>query len=283
MSKPRIITVCKYNQARSITSAAVLRRFFPGHEVLSAGIQANPLQPIPSTILEILDEWDLAEFDGRSTKVVDLPTLTETDLVLCADAEVKSKLIEQLSIINANAYKIRILEEYSRSLLEIPVDPVSMDEADTKTQLARAIILSMRAARQEFGKAQPITYSLFPQDRAEHLQAQQKLLTLITNNQGLIVDSGFSIPNPLLWRATNTSFIPINPNRLEIDSITRNHSGILISKFEIDRSAKIFLSENYCDFLQGLVAEQKIYLLAQPYSELPRARHHEAILSLIHS
>jgi protein-tyrosine-phosphatase len=283
MSKPRIITVCKYNQARSITSAAVLRRFFPGYEVLSAGIQANPLQPIPSSILEILHEWEVTEFDDRSTKVIDLPSLTETDLVLCADGEVKSKLIEQLNISNVDSYKIRTLEEFSHSSLEIPVDPVSMDQSDTKTQLARAVILSMRAARQEFGKEQPISYSLFPQDKAEHLLAQQKLLKLIVDNPGLIIDSGFSIPNLLLWRATNTSFIPINPNRLEVDSITGNHSGVLISKFEIDRSAKIFLSENYCDFLQGLAAQQKIYLLAQPYSELPRARHHEAILSLIHS
>ena len=283
MSKPRIITVCKYNQARSITSAAVLRRFFPEYEVLSAGIQANPLDPIPASIVEILHEWEVTEFDNRSTKVVDLPALNETDLVLCADAEVKTKLIDQLNIINIGKYKIRTLEEFSHSSLEIPVDPVSMDQSDTKTQLARAVILSVRAVRQEFKKEQPISYSLFPQDKVEHLQAQQKLLESIDDNLGLIIDSGFAIPNPLLWRAHNSSFVPINPNRLEVDSNTRNHSGILISKFEIDRSARIFLSENYFYFLQDLAEQQKIYLLAQPHSELPRARHHEAILSLIHS
>ena len=281
MSKPRIITVCKYNQARSITSAAILRRFFPDYEILSAGIQANPIEPIPSSILQILDEWEITEFDERSTKVVDLPTLSKTDLVLCADVEVKEKLIEQLRIGSVEDYSIRILEDFSHSALEVPVDPVSMDESDTKVQLARAIVLSIRAARQELGIAQPITSSLFPTDKVEHLQAQKKLLEEIHNDQGAIIDSGFSIPNPLLWQANNFNFLPLNPNRLEVDLTAP--SGILISKFEIDRSARIFLSKKYLHWLEALTAQQKIYLLTQPQSELPRNRLHEAILSLIHS
>ncbi len=283
MSKPRIITVCKYNQARSITSAAILRRFFPDYQVLSAGIQANPIEPIPSSILQILDEWEVTEFDHRSTKVVDLPVLTQADLVLCADAEVKSKLIEQLKIVDVENYTIRVLEEFARSALEIPVDPVSMDESDTKTQLARAIILSVRAVRKEFGIKQPITTSLFPVDKVEHLQVQKRLLDAIQNNQGVIIDGGFSIPNRLLWQANASSIMPINPNRLELNSKDQTGSGILISKFEIDRTPKIFLSENYLKWLEELAAQQATYLLAQPQSELPRARHHEAILSLIHS
>ena len=281
MSKPRIITVCKYNQARSITSAAVLRRFFPDHDVLSAGIQADPFQPIPSSILEILEQWEVSEFDERSTRVTDLPTLIESDLVLCADAEVKSKLIEQLNISDVGIYNIRILEEFSHSALEVPVDPVSMDESDTKVQLARAIVLSIRAARQELGIGQPVTSSLFPTDRVEHVQAQKKLLEVIHNDQGVIIDSGFSIPNPLLWQANNFNFLPLNPNRLEVDPTAP--IGILISKFEIDLSARIFLSKKYLHWLEALAAQQKIYLLTQPQSELPRNRLHEAILSLIHS
>jgi len=280
MSAARIITVCKYNQARSITSAAVLRRFFPDNEVLSAGIQADPFQPIPSSILEILDEWEVSEFDQRSTKVIDLPPLTDTDLVLCADAEVKSKLIEQLHISNVSNYKIYTLEEFSHSSLEIPVDPVSMDASDTKTQLARATVLSVRAVRQVFGIEQPITLSLFPQDKVEHVQSQKKLLDVIQKDQGVIIDSGFSIPNPLLWQA-NSAFVPVNLNRLEVDPSTP--SGILISKFEIDRSPRILLSKKYLQWLEALAVRQKIYLLTQPQSELPRARTHEAILSLIHS
>jgi protein-tyrosine-phosphatase len=280
MSAARIITVCKYNQARSITSAAVLRRFFPDNEVLSAGIQADPFQPIPSSILEILDEWEVSELDQRSTKVIDLPPLTDTDLVLCADAEVKSKLIEQLHISNVGNYKIYTLEEFSRSALEIPVDPVSMDASDTKTQLARATVLSVRAVRQVFGIEQPITLSLFPQDKVEHVQSQKKLLDVIQKDQGVIIDSGFSIPNPLLWQA-NSAFVPVNLNRLEVDPSTP--SGILISKFEIDRSPRILLSKKYLQWLEALAVRQKIYLLTQPQSELPRARTHEAILSLIHS
>lgn len=283
MSNPRIITVCKYNQARSITSAGVLRRFFPDHEILSAGIQANPLQPIPSSILQILDEWEITEFDERSTKVVDLPTLSKTDLVLCADVEVKEKLIEQLRIRSVEDYAIRTLEDFSHSALEVPVDPVSMDESDTKTQLARAIILSIRAVRREFGIDQPITTSKFPVDKREHLMSQKILLQATEVNQGVVIDSGFSIPNILLWQANSNRFGFINPNRLEGLPHSQADTRVLISKFEIDRAARIFLSKKYLDWLKGLAVNQPIHLLAQPQSELPRARHHEAILSLIHS
>ena len=74
MTLQRVIVVCKYNQARSITAAAALRRFFPDLEIITAGIQANPLAPIPSSILEILDQWGITEYDERSTPVVNLKT-----------------------------------------------------------------------------------------------------------------------------------------------------------------------------------------------------------------
>jgi protein-tyrosine-phosphatase len=283
MSKPRIITVCKYNQARSITSAAILRRFFPDYEILSAGIQANPLEPIPSSILQILDEWEITEFVDRSTKVIDLPAIGKTDLVLCADIEAKTKLIEQLKIEDAQDYTIRILEDFSHSALEVPVDPVNMDESDTKIQLARAIILSIRAVRKEFGINAPIRKSLFPVDRAEHLQSQKIMLETVQKDQGVIIDGGFSIPNTLSWQANSNSFGFINPNRLEGLAYSYLNTPVLISKFEIDRAARIFLSKKYLEWLEGLAANQPIYLLAQPQSELPKARHHEAILSLIHS
>ena len=283
MSSQRVITVCKYNQARSITAAAALRRFFPEIEILSAGIQANPLLPTPSSILEILDQWGLDQYDNRSTPVTNLPTLQATDLVLCADAEVKATLIKQLNITNPNDYKIRVLEEYAVSSLEIPVDPVNMGESDTKMQLARAVVLSVRAVRKELQIQHPIASARFPHDKAEHMRIQREMITAVENNHGTIIDAGFSIPNPLLWQVNNLGFIAINPNRLEIDSGVQKQSGILISKFEVDFVPKIFLSINYLAWLQDIAVQQNIYLLAQPAEGLPPARHHEAILALIHS
>jgi hypothetical protein len=140
--------------------------------------------------------------------------------------------------------------------------------------------LSIRAVRGEFSIKQPITKSSFPVDRVEHLKSQKVLLEAIQQNQGVIIDSGFSIPNELLWQA-NSAFVPVNLNRLEVDLSTP--SGILISKFETDRSPRILLSKKYLQWLEALAVRQKIYLLTQPQSELPRARTHEAILSLIHS
>jgi protein-tyrosine-phosphatase len=283
MSVKRIIVVCKYNQARSITAAAALRRFFPKLEILSAGIQANPLVPIPSSILQILDQWDLNEYDVRSTPVVNLPSLTHEDLVLCADAEIRMKLIEQLGIKEADLFKIKILEEFANSSLEIPVDPVNMGEAETKNQLVRSVVLSVRGVRRELGIQNPVTKSIYPRDRAEHIRTQQQLVAQIQANQGVILDAGFSIPNRLLWQPHNTVFIPFNPNDLAIESGIERKTGILISKFEVDFVPKIFLSKAYLLWLQALSQHQNIYVLAQPAGESPHPRQHEAILALLHS
>jgi len=283
MSQKRIIVVCKYNQARSITAAAALRRFFPEMQILSAGIQANPFLPIPSSILAILDQWGLDQYDNRSTPVVNLPTILPTDLVLCADHEIKETLINQLNTSDPTAFKIRVLEEYADSSLEIPVDPVNMGESDTKMQLARSIVLSVRGVRKEFQIQNPITSSRFPHDKAEHLRVQKELIAAITNNHGVILDAGFSIPNPLLWQVSGIEVLPINPNRLTIDPQSARKSGILISKFEIDFVPRIFLSAQYLSWLQDIAGQQNIYVLAQPAAELPLGRQHEAVLALIHS
>jgi protein-tyrosine-phosphatase len=283
MSTKRIIVVCKHNQARSISAAAVLRRFFPKLEILSAGIQANPLIPIPSSILQILDQWDLNEYDVRSTPVVNLASLTQDDLVLCADAEIRVKLIEQLGIKEPDLFKINILGEFAYSALEIPVDPMNMGEADTKNQLARSIVLSVRAVRRELGIANPVTKSSYPRDRAEHIRTQRQLIAEIDSNKGVILDAGFSIPNRLLWQPHNTSFIPFNPSDLAIETNIEGKTGILISKFEVDFVPKIFLSNAYNAWLQAISQHQNIYVLTQPAGESPPLRQHEAILALLHS
>lgn len=283
MGLKRIIVVCKYNQARSISAAAALRRFFPELEILSAGIQANSLLPIPYSILQILDQWGIDEYDVRSTPVVNLPSLTYDDFVLCADAEIKVKLIEQLGIKEPNLFKINILEEFAYSSQEIPVDPVNMGEADTKNQLARSIILSMRAVRKELQIHNPITRSSYPQDKAEHIRTQQLMIAEIVANQGVILDAGFSIPNRLLWQPGKTAFIPFNPNDLVIEPGTERKTGIMISKFEVDFVPKILLSKAYLLWLQSIAQYQNIYVLTQPAGESPHLRQHEGILALLHS
>jgi protein-tyrosine-phosphatase len=272
MISGRVIVVCKYNQARSITAAAALRRFFPDQTIITAGIEANPTHPIPSSIVQILDQWGLDQFDHRSTPVVDLVQVSPADLILCADSEVKAVMIKQLLITDPSEYKIHTLEEYAYSPQEIPVDPVSMGEADTKIQLACAIILAIRALRAHLQIASPITLSAFPADKAEHVRMQKKMLALIEGKQGTIIDSGF---------ANSVGVIPFNPRNLATPS--KNGPMILISKFEIDHTPRIFLSATYLAWLTDMATRQSLYLLSHPASALPVSRHHEAILGLIHS
>jgi hypothetical protein len=103
-----------------------------------------------------------------------------------------------------------------------------MGEADTKNQLARSIVLSVRAVRRELGIQNPVTKSSYPQDRAEHIQTQRQMMAEIEANQGVILDAGFSIPNQLLWQPSKVAFITFNPNDLEIQPGIKHKTGILI-------------------------------------------------------
>jgi len=279
----RIVVVCKYNQARSIAAAAALRKFFPNLKIISAGIQANPLTPIPSTILDILDQWDLDKVDPRSTKFSEIQDLGEGDLILCADLEVR-RIVEQ-DLINKidSKSEICILEEFAKTEFEIPVDPVSMDEADTKTQLARCIVLAIRGVRKHLLLSPPISGSYLPRDKSEHLQYQRFLRDLIQQNQGAIIDTGFSIPNKFLWEINGTDLMYINPNRIDESEISSKTPTIVLSKFEVDFTPRIFLSTYYYDWLIRESSTRPVYCLAQPVSEFPRNRFHEMVLGQIHS
>jgi protein-tyrosine-phosphatase len=277
----KVIVICRHNQARSIAASAALRRFYPDLQILSAGTNARPRTPIPTSILDILDEWELYERDLESTLTTDLPEVSQEDFVLCADAETKSLFIQQHEIDLDEFTRIHILQDFSKSKLEIPIDPLSMDLAETKIQLARCIVLAIRATRKFLEQSDLISASHIPAIREEHIDIQNTYLNTPTENR-LIIDTGFSIPNPEVWsRLPNrVGFNPRQfPNFNELDL-----SGqVLTVKHEIDNVAGHFLSLAYHEWIASIALRYKVDLVSQPYEELPLNRKHEAILGLIHS
>ena len=277
----KIITVCKYNQARSITAAAALRRFFPEEEIISAGILAQPTIQIPSSILHILDEWKLYERDQKSMSAMDLPQLNPEDIILCADEEVRTKFRQQLKLDDLDYKNVFILEEFSSNLLDIPIDPVSLGASETKTQLARALILSIRAVRKILDKGELIGTSYLPNTRDEHIAIQDYYLGSTKKNT-LLIDTGFSIPNPNIWSArfVQKTFNPLQfPDVSEMDF----SSKVLCTKYEMDNTAEIFLSKNYYNWILELSRKYRIEVISQPFHDLPLSRQHESILGTIHS
>lgn len=277
----RIIVLCKYNQARSISAAAALRRFFPEYEIISAGIIAQPNIPIPSSILQILDEWNLDSRDHRSTSTLDLPALYSQDLILCADKEVKSIFGQQLRLNPEHFPYIYTLEEFANNSQEIPIDPVSMGEADTKNQLARSILLSVRAVKKVLGEDPLIDSCYLPQTRQDHLNNQIKFATGELENR-LMIDTGFSIPNPALWSPELKQQL-FNPMKFPTFDDLELSQNVLRSKFEIDNCPKLFLSIAYRDWLANLAIKYSLTVISPPFEELPQHRRHEAILGALHS
>ncbi len=277
----KIIVLCKYNQARSITAAAALRRFFPEEEILSAGIIANPMVTIPSSILQILDEWNLHERDLRSTSTLDLPQINPEDLILCADEEVKSIFVQQTKMITSEFPHLYVLEDFSKSPLEIPIDPVFLGVAETKNQLARSILLAVRGARKYLSEPQTIVKSHLPQTRQEHLSIQSDFLASSDSN-AILIDTGFSIPNPAIWspKVNEQLFNPMKFPLFENKFLAKN---VLRSQFEIDKAAELFLTSSYLDWITQLSKRYSIHVISQPLDELPQHRRYEAILGSIHS
>ena len=277
----KIIVLCKYNQARSITAAAALRRFFPKEQILSAGIIAQPMVAIPSSILQILDEWNLHERDQRSQSTLDLPEINPEDLILCADEEVKNIFVQQLKMITSEFPHLYVLEEFSKSPLEIPIDPVSLGVAETKNQLARSILLAVRAARKYVNEPEIIQISHLPQTRQEHLAIQSNFVASADPN-AILIDTGFSIPNPAIWSPTIPQHL-FNPMKFPLLEERDLEKTALRSQFEIDKAAELFLTTSYRDWVRQLSKRYSVQLISQPLDDLPQHRRYEAILGSIHS
>jgi protein-tyrosine-phosphatase len=277
----KIIVLCKYNQARSITAAAALRRFFPDYEILSAGIIGNPRIPIPSSILQILDEWGLHERDERSTSTTDLPPISSTDLVLCADQEVRGVFTQQHNLDPASFPNVCLLEDFARGSLEVPIDPVALGEAETKNQLARSLVLAIRGTNKFLEIETSIKAGHLPADKNDHLEIQKRL---IENRQemALSIDVGFSIPDINIW-SPDLNMQKINPSKFEEIENPLEANTVLISKFEVDKTSELLLSIGYSVWLKKLSSNFDLTVVSQPFDGLPQNRRHEAILGMIHS
>jgi hypothetical protein len=177
--------------------------------------------------------------------------------------------------------RIHILQDFSKTQLEIPIDPASMDTAETKIQLARSIVLATRATRKFLQQSELISASHIPKMREEHIDIQNTYLNAPMENR-VIIDTGFSIPNPEVWSRLSKQ-IHFNPRQFPNFNELDLSGQILTVEYEVDNVAGYFLSLAYFRWISALATRYKIDLVSQPYEELPQNRKYEAILGLIHS
>jgi protein-tyrosine-phosphatase len=90
-----VTIACKYNQARSIIGAAVIRKLYPDLEVISTGINATPGGSIPLQIRRIADQWALPIVEIFSTPLEEvIKQIAHSELIIGAGEEVTNRLIE---------------------------------------------------------------------------------------------------------------------------------------------------------------------------------------------
>ena len=283
MTTGRIFVICKYNQARSITAAAAIRNFFPELNVISAGIVGDARTPIPGSIIQILNEWGLQERDKRSKSIADLSKINESDLVLCADSEVRKAFISKLNLDIALHERVHLFEKYAKLQIEIPIDPVNMNEDDTKMQLSRSILLCTRAVRIFKNEEALISDYHLPDTMEDHRLARDYLTNLAIESKGILIDTGFSIPNKSLWGTHAVEEYKFTSKLFVGNEPQLKPGNILVSKYEMDNTGQFMLSTDFQNWLTKISSLQKIFAITQPLAELPPGRQYETILSIIHS
>ncbi len=126
MSKPpcMILTVCTANRCRSPMMAAVLRRgiaargFAEKIDVVSAGIQANPGDPVDPVVLELLASRGMPP-GKRYAHPLLMADVQQADLILVATEQHRQSLFHRSP---ENLYKVILFSELIGSHWDM-VDP----------------------------------------------------------------------------------------------------------------------------------------------------------------
>ena len=141
---PKIAVVCRYNQARSVISSAVLSRYFPDAKILSAGIDAVDGSPIPESIIEIANNWGIKlpylTSISASAAVADLQ---EADFIVVAENE----FIPILTELGISDQKVKSMQDEIFAHAFIPFDPVDHHDNVVSVEIAKAVMTTLQQVR----------------------------------------------------------------------------------------------------------------------------------------
>ena len=268
----KIIVVCKHNQARSIMMAALMRRFYPDYAVLSAGVKADTGGSIPAAIREIADIWGLEITEDFSQNYADIcACATIEDLVLAADSEVA----EQIRSITPS-FKPTDISESAPNSQWSPADPLNMSPAQTRAELAKALLLSHHCAAIRIGIPSKIYGSVLAAKRVIN-----QALAWQSEYRGNVLDVSMRVLDPEPWERSGAFLQSFNPRQLSRSGGVGGPQ-VLVPAFESDLRSRILLSQAWADWVFALAAERPLLIVSSSLSEGNQATEERA-LGLIHA
>lgn len=272
----KILTVCRYNQARSVTMASAIKHFYPEFQIASAGTLCDLGDQVPLQTLELLKKWDIEPIQKLTRPFHLAVGESEFDLILCADNSIYRDVI---SYMGSSERVVDITGLTTRSEL-IPVDPSRASFEQFAEQLSRAIFLAVRSVRRRIVPEGNWNYSLLLSDNAGGILVRKAVLWALA--RGLtIIDTNWSRPNLEGWeRISRDLKVPLHLyNPFAQDPVNQPlPEYINLSRFESDQYEREILSHRW----QALINESKSLLLSgfQPIGSYPPTH---LALGLMHS
>lgn len=266
---------CRFNQARSIIGAAVLRHHYPEITIRSGGIEAQKGGAIPQSVIMIARAWGLDKYD-RASSVVDSNWIKQAEpKIVVAD----SYVLERLDF-DSNLTKINQLSDFEDHPFLIPIDPTGMSLEDLALELSKVVVLTLRWASKNLMPSLDITAHLLVSNQYNYPELTHELLL----EEDILIDTNIVRASQRPWYK-NRHIVYFNPRNLgdiNREELIHYKNSILVSRFEIDDCEKFFLSQAWREFLYSLAQECKIALISESI-ETNRLPLSSSILATAHS
>lgn len=276
MPVKKVLIVCRFNQARSVVVGAALRKLFPEIQIVTAGIEAGHGKQIPEITSQLCAEWRLPNFDRISIATERL-NLLEFDAILAVDQYVYDCL--KPDVLEGMLYS---LYQYSDSHSLLPIDPTGMPPSEFKTEIAKTMILSLRWIKE--------LNHYFESDLDSILfESHSTFLTWLNSEDSrtyeFVVDTNITIPNQEIWANANFKYKLIDFRSSSLGQakvIDEKGPMAIVSKFEIDIVAEVFLTDRWIDLLSELSRRGRVALIAT-LDRSGKEKRAEALLGIVNS
>lgn len=254
----KVLTVCRYNQARSITMAAAIKHFYPEIEVESAGTHCDLGEKIPGTTIENLKSWGIEPIQNSTQPFHKAVKESVFDLIISAD----NSVYRDIKNLIGNSSAVVDMTTLTRESELIPVDPGKLKAQRFKDELAKAIFLAIRAVRLNIVHDGVKNYSILLHKDLGNILARKTVAWAYKTDKA-IVDTNWLRPDYDNWKILSTELgIPINlytPFSLTgSDQLLKGY--INISRFETDYYEEQILSKRWKDLLSAPNEPDKVLL-----------------------
>lgn len=265
---PKIAVVCRYNQARSVISSAVLSRYFPDAKILSAGIDAVDGSPIPESIIEIANNWgiELPYLTSISASAA-VADLQEADFIVVAENE----FIPILTELGISDQKVKSMQDEIFAHAFIPFDPVDHHDNAVSVEIAKAVMTTLQQVRSNgFFPFKNEVEVFIPSSFEDFENGIKHMWDYAQEKNANLLFADFRAPH---FSLAQNLLVPIREmikssqnGVLEVTLMARSGDSpyLIATRHELDAVEKFTLSSNFENIVNQLSDERPLLMITGP-------------------